>query len=243
MNEEYKAIKAELEKPFAPLLVQWKPGATTKDKKRAMAMPYVESRPYMDRLDEAAPGQWEDDATLSEFPDRVGAIVRLTIAGVTHTGDGECLLAAGRGSEQNAVTSATSQAFKRACAKHGLGRYLYGIPRVWMDYDAQKRCFTQPALAKLQRMLETGEDPRSNGNGARRATHSHRSTGGSNGNGKDARAIIVKMGKHKGLTLGQIATEDPTYIEWLKDNWQWEEGRKAAAAIWQWIQSQEAASA
>ena len=38
--EDFAAlIKAELEKPFAPTLVQWKPGATTKDKRRAMAMP------------------------------------------------------------------------------------------------------------------------------------------------------------------------------------------------------------
>jgi hypothetical protein len=243
MNEQYMAIKAELEKPFAPTLVQWKPGATTKDKKRAMAMPYVESRPYMDRLDEAAPGQWEDDTTLSEFPDRAGAIVRLTIAGVTHTGDGECLLAANRGPEQNAVTSATSQAFKRACAKHGLGRYLYGIPRIWMDYDAQKRRFTHEAVARLQRMLETGEHPGDNGHGGQASRKPARDDAQS-GNGKDARAIILKMGeKHKGKTLGQIALVDPDYIRWLSENWRWEEGRKAAEAIWQWIQSQESASA
>jgi hypothetical protein len=239
MNETYMAIKAELEKPFDPALVQWKPGATTKDKKRAMAMPYVESRPYMDRLDEAAPGQWEDDIELSEFPDRVGATVRLTVAGVTHTGDGECLLSTGKGAEQNAVTSATSQAFKRACAKHGLGRYLYGLPRMRMDYDAQKRRFTPDALAGLQRMLATGEYPEGNGSSAR---GSGLHDGSGNGKGRDARAIIVQMGdKHKGKTLGQIATEDPGYIEWLSKNWRWEEGRQAATAIWQYLQSQQPA--
>src|SRR5690606_29548632 len=34
---------------------------------------------------------------------------------------------------------AEAQAFKRACAKFGLGRYLYSLDARWVDYDQDKR--------------------------------------------------------------------------------------------------------
>ncbi|NWG19129.1 MAG: hypothetical protein HXY39_02275 [Chloroflexi bacterium] len=37
------------------------------------------------------------------------------------------------------------QAFKRACALFGLGRYLYHLPQVWVEYDDDKRSFVDPA--------------------------------------------------------------------------------------------------
>jgi hypothetical protein len=37
------------------------------------------------------------------------------------------------------ATSAASQAFKRACAAFGLGRYLYSLPQVWADYDQKSK--------------------------------------------------------------------------------------------------------
>jgi hypothetical protein len=39
----------------------------------------------------------------------------------------------------NAGTSAEAQAFKRACACFGLGRYLYYFDGVWVDLDERKR--------------------------------------------------------------------------------------------------------
>jgi hypothetical protein len=39
----------------------------------------------------------------------------------------------------NAGTSAEAQAFKRACACFGLGRYLYDFDGVWVDLDERKR--------------------------------------------------------------------------------------------------------
>ena len=35
----------------------------------------------------------------------------------------------------------------------GLGRYLYGLPTLWVDYDAQTRQFTAQGQAKLKEML------------------------------------------------------------------------------------------
>jgi len=52
-----------------------------------------------------------------------------------------------------AGTAAEAQAFKRACSMFGLGRYLYGLPALWVDYDAQTRQFTAQGQAKLKEML------------------------------------------------------------------------------------------
>src|SRR5215471_6764843 len=47
-------IHAKLCKPFPLWAVEVKPGATTKDKTRAMAMAYVDARSYQTRLDRLA---------------------------------------------------------------------------------------------------------------------------------------------------------------------------------------------
>jgi hypothetical protein len=258
-NTLYDQVTKILERPFAPDDVQWKPQSTSRDKKRALAVAYVDPRIYISRLDEAVAQvegcpPWEKRLEIHDMGDRVAAICHLTIAGVKRSGDGECVKAAGKGTEPNAVTSASAQAFKRANVEHGLGRYLYGIPKVWVDYDESKRSITPQSLAQLKRMLETGEQPGGGNGRGGQASHrparnqaSHRaahSDGEQDGNGrKDARAIILQMGdKHKGKTLGQIAVEDPGYIKWLSENWRWDEGRKAAEAIWGWIEKQQSAT-
>jgi len=160
----------EVTATFDPEIVQWKPGAVSKDKTRAMALAYVDSRAYMERLDEVVPG-WEDEYKLNVLTDRVIVLCHLTVAGVTRTGDGEALLVDNGGKpDPNAVTSASAQAFKRACAKFGLGRYLYDLPRVWVDYDPDKRYFTRDALAQLMAMLTDGAPPKSTQQQARAST-------------------------------------------------------------------------
>jgi hypothetical protein len=163
-------IIRRLSEPFSPDVVQWKPGVVSKDRTRAMALAYVDSREYMNRLDQADPG-WSDEYLIQPLPDRILVVCRLTVGGVTRTGDGECLLADTRGeTEENALTSASAQAFKRACAKFGLGRYLYDIPRVWVGYDGNG--FTPEAIETLRR-IAAGENPqprheRENGHSAPR---------------------------------------------------------------------------
>lgn len=48
--------------------------------------------------------------------------------------------------DENAGTSAEAQAFKRASACLGLGRYLYYFEGVWVDLDDRKRPRTVPRL-------------------------------------------------------------------------------------------------
>jgi hypothetical protein len=141
----------QLSEPFPLAAIQWRAGSTTKDKKRAQALPYAEPRVYEDRLNALCPGEWS--VTFKPWGDS-RLICELTIHGVTRssTGESEGSFAPG--------TSAEAQAFKRACSKFGLGRYLYDLPSPWVAYDAEKKCLletpqfstrTQPATLNRER--------------------------------------------------------------------------------------------
>ena len=120
-----------LSKPFPSSCIKWRAGATTKDKSKAQALAYADARVYEDRLNEVIAGEW----SVSFRPwgeDKV--ICDLTILGVTRSSTGES-----GGDSFSQGTSAEAQAFKRACSRFGLGRYLYDLPVCWVAYDSQKR--------------------------------------------------------------------------------------------------------
>lgn len=126
-------------RPFPQAVVELKPTATTNDKSRALATPYVDVRCYYSRLDKiCGPENWSSSITLSDR----GAVCSLTIFGVTKASTGDYPLL---NSDENPATSAEVQAFKRACSAFGLGRYLYSLPQIWADYDAQKKQIIDPA--------------------------------------------------------------------------------------------------
>jgi hypothetical protein len=58
-----------------------------------------------------------------------------------HTGSGEEWA-----DEQNAMTSAEAQAFKRACTCFGLGRYLYNFAEMWVPLNDYRQPVNLPAL-------------------------------------------------------------------------------------------------
>jgi hypothetical protein len=154
---ELAEVIERLRVPFEPELVSWKPGATSQDKSQALALAYVEPRAYIDRLNEVA-GDWSDDYEIHAN----GAVVlcRLTIGGVTRCDVGEA-----SPGDQNTATSAVAQAFKRACVRFGLGAYLYSLPRVWVEYDAQRKGFTTGALARLRASVSNGNGQGRGGDG------------------------------------------------------------------------------
>jgi hypothetical protein len=169
-EKTFAAILAELAKPFDPAVVEFKPGAVARNEARALALAYVDSREYMRRLDDADP-TWSD---AYEVLGATTVVCRLTVNGVTRTDLGHKAEV-----EDNRLTAAAAQAFKRACTKFGLGRYLYGLPQVWVEYDPQRRYFTPAALASLREMLaQPGKLPNPAGGNGYHAE-------GGNGTGRD----------------------------------------------------------
>jgi hypothetical protein len=129
-DEKINQILDELSKPFHPSRITWRPGALTGKKDKALALAYADLRAYQNRLDETCGMDWS--VSYTPWGDRI--ICHLTINGITRSSTGE----ADSDSERSEIagTSAEAQAFKRACAMFGLGRYLYSLPSLWVEYDA-----------------------------------------------------------------------------------------------------------
>jgi hypothetical protein len=143
MNE----ILEQLRKPFHPGVVTWKPGATNGAGDAALGMAYADLRAYQERLDEVCGMDWA--VTYTPWGDRI--VCHVTVGGITRSSTGEPDAQSERA--EIAGTSAEAQAFKRACAMFGLGRYLYNLPAVWAEYDKQRRQFTDKGKAKLDAVV------------------------------------------------------------------------------------------
>ncbi len=139
------SILTELRKPFHPSAVTWKPGSVNKEGTKGLALAYADIRAYMSRLDEVCGMAWS--VTYTPWGERI--VCHLTIEGVTRSSTGE----SDSQSERSEIggTSAEAQAFKRACAMFGVGRYLYTLPTVWVEMEDKK--FTDRAKARLEGVI------------------------------------------------------------------------------------------
>jgi hypothetical protein len=149
-----EAVFAALCAPFSPEVVELKPGAISEEKKRALALAYVDARHYQARLD-AVVGSDGWQVTYRPWGERA-VICGLSILGVTREDVGE----AEKG-DPNQATSAAMQAFKRACAAFGLGRYLYtDLPQLWVEAVPRGRSWaiSNSAAAVEQMYREAGID-------------------------------------------------------------------------------------
>lgn len=155
---DWNTLYQQLSEPFAAHDIKYRAGATNRDKTKAIALAYAEPRTYEDRLNQLAPGDWQVEFT-PWGDNRI--ICHLTIHGITRSSTGE----AGDSSPDIAGTSAEAQAFKRACTKFGLGRYLYSLDTTWTDYDAKSKQLIQTPPAP-RRSLAAAVDAR--GIGAKR---------------------------------------------------------------------------
>lgn len=141
-----------LRAPFRASDIDFRPGATTKDKTKAIGLAYVDKRIYEDRLDEFI-GAENWSVEYRQIGDK-GVICRLTIYGVVREDVGEFA-----SDDVATFPTAVAQAFKRACSAFGLGRYLYSLPQVWAEYDADRRRFTDAGMAHLRKSLNVQPTP------------------------------------------------------------------------------------
>ena len=75
-----------LAEPFPAEAVQWRAGATSRDRKRAQALPYADPRLYEDRLNSVCPGDWQ--VVFKPWTEN-RLICELTIHSVTRASTGE----------------------------------------------------------------------------------------------------------------------------------------------------------
>jgi hypothetical protein len=98
-----------------------------------------------------APGQ----AKTTIITAKVMVTCKVAIFGLgAHCGTGEEWA-----TDENALTRAEAQAFKRACSCFGLGRYFYDLPRTWVDLDENRRPLEVPSLPEWARPKPTSRPP------------------------------------------------------------------------------------
>lgn len=145
MALSWNDLSARLAEPFPAAAISWRAGSVSRDKKRAQALPYAEPRVYEDRLNEVLGPDWScrfitwgEQRLICELSVRVqdeaGSVTEITR---TSTGEFDS------GDRIAQGTAAEAQAFKRACSKFGLGRYLYDLPLSWVGYDEGSRRLTE----------------------------------------------------------------------------------------------------
>jgi hypothetical protein len=154
--ERVKELVAALEVPFDASQIEWRVMNTTKNGQpiRGQVVPYADQRAYTDRLNALfTPAGWtrkyaiHTSANFERSKDqkivaKVMVTCEVTVFGLgSHSATGEEWA-----DDDNAVTAAEAQAFKRACACLGLGRYLYYFTGTWVDLDDHKRPKTVPQL-------------------------------------------------------------------------------------------------
>jgi len=140
-------------KPFYQRDIEIKISATNRDKTKGLASPYADMRVYFVRLDHICGVEnWSHTITLSER----GAVCALTIFGVTKSAAGDYPPVG----DTNPATSAEAQAFKRACAAFGLGRYLYSFGDTWAALEQDGKRFVDPAkvVAAMYASLPRGDE-------------------------------------------------------------------------------------
>ncbi len=140
MSKTAQQIQTELQEFFPQEVVGWKPQAV-KDN-RAMAVAYIDARDVENRLDEVVGiDHWKDDYTVLD-----GGNVVCTLS-VRVNGEWVGKTDVGGESDQpddgDRKKAAFSDAFKRAAVKWGIGRYLYSLPKQWVDFDPKKRAFVR----------------------------------------------------------------------------------------------------
>lgn len=149
-------VLLRLEEPFSSRDVKWIVAATSRDGRKGRITPYADPRAYTDRLNQVftASGwtrqysvhtvspitRMKKDKAIQTGKVLVTCVVSITGIG-THSGSGEEWA-----DDENAMTSAEAQAFKRACSCFGLGRYFYKFAEIWVDLNEYRQPKDLPDL-------------------------------------------------------------------------------------------------
>ena len=164
LTDAQRTLLEAVGSPFDPGEVEWRITATSTNErgKSGFVMPYADPRSYTDRLNQVVtPAGWTRSFSIATIAPLVrqkkengkvssvqtGKIVvtcTITISSLgTHSSTGESWA-----DDDNAMTSAEAQSFKRACACFGLGRYFYDYPGAWVALDEKNRIREKPSLPK-----------------------------------------------------------------------------------------------
>lgn len=122
-------ISRQLSMPFKPEEIEWRVGATNKDKTMGLALPYITNRAIQNRLDDV----FGCIGWKNEFKEWKG---NSQLCGISiWDDDKEQWITKWDGAEDTymeSVKGGLSDSMKRAAYQWGIGRYLYKFESVWV---------------------------------------------------------------------------------------------------------------
>lgn len=125
---------SDLKKPFPPERISWRVGSTTHDKKKGMALAYIDARDVQDRLDEVCLSWGWQCRYVPMHDKKTVCEIGIKIA------DEWIWKSDGAGdSDIEAEKGALSDSFKRAAVRWGIGRYLYDLDSPWVELDTYEK--------------------------------------------------------------------------------------------------------
>lgn len=142
MNEIFQ----KLAEPFPVDEIEWRVGATTKDKSKGIALAYIDARAVMDRLDKVVgPNNWQcryphaNGKTCCEIGIRAATTTKLLVQPEpleqVEWGDWVWKSDGAGDTDYEGAKGAFSDAFKRAAVRWGIGRYLYELDAPWVKIE------------------------------------------------------------------------------------------------------------
>ncbi len=130
-----------LQRHFTAIDIEWKPIVYTKDRSRAMAAPYINSRAIMDRLDEVCgPENWRNEFAVGPDGGVLCAISIFVNGSWITKWDGAS------NTDIEAVKGGLTTSMRRAAVQWGIGRYLYRMPVRWEPVDGKGRFQRSPII-------------------------------------------------------------------------------------------------
>lgn len=137
-------VMRELQKPFKEEEIEWRVGATNKDKTMGLALPYVTNKAIQNRLDEVfGVFGWKN-----EFKEWKG---NSQLCGISiWDEDKNEWLTKYDGADDTTMESTKgglSDSMKRAAVQFGIGRYLYKLDPIWVPLKDGKYLDFVPQLS------------------------------------------------------------------------------------------------
>lgn len=182
-------ILEKLKDKFADEDLEFRVGATNKDKTMGLALAYVQARAIQTRLDEVlGTDKWK--VAYREITG--GFICTLSIF---INGEWISKEDGANTTDFESIKGGISNAFKRVAASgFGIGRYLYNAKSRWYPIKQQGNGYTFIEEPKLELKDEDTREKVSS-----------------------PESISINFGKYKGQTLNEIYQKDRKYIDYLID--------------------------
>lgn len=128
-------LQEKLSAPFLPSEIEWRIGATNREKTKGIALPYITNRAIMNRLDDTVGiTNWKNEFFIQDKAKICGISLRIDNEWITkYDGADDTNIEATKGGISNAM--------KRAAVQWGIGRYLYKLPTIWVAIEPNGKSY------------------------------------------------------------------------------------------------------